>query len=239
MKKRPTLEELNSIMEKTGGWLDLSGTQITSLPDNLTVGGSLYLSGTQITSLPDNLTVGGSLDLRGTQITSLPDNLTVGGSLYLSGTQITNPNAYKRLKNGVYVPGRFLYADGILTHVKRVKKVGTYKFYVGKIEGNNVLYDGKYYAHCRTIKEGIDDLAFKSLKDRGADQYKSVNLDDTVTREQAVAMYRIITGACHAGTENFISNLSEVKDEYTVREIIELTKGHYGSNAFRRFFEGE
>ena len=47
--------------------LDLSGTSITSLPDNLTVGGSLYLSGSSITSLPDNLTVGGNLDLSGSQ----------------------------------------------------------------------------------------------------------------------------------------------------------------------------
>ena len=73
-----------------GGYLYLEGTQITSLPENLTVGGSLDLEGTQITSLPENLTVGGSLDLEGTQITSLPDNLTVGGSLYLRGTQITS-----------------------------------------------------------------------------------------------------------------------------------------------------
>ena len=70
--------------------LDLSDTQITSLPDNLTVGGSLYLRNTQIASLPDNLTVGGLLDLSNTQITSLPDNLTVGGWLYLRGTQITD-----------------------------------------------------------------------------------------------------------------------------------------------------
>ena len=47
-----------------GGWLDLSNTQITSLPDNLTVGGSLDLRNTQITSLPDNLTVGGRLEDR-------------------------------------------------------------------------------------------------------------------------------------------------------------------------------
>ena len=45
-----------------GGDLDLRGTAITSLPDNLTVGGGLYLQGTAITSLPDNLTVGGGLD---------------------------------------------------------------------------------------------------------------------------------------------------------------------------------
>jgi len=71
------------------GSLYLEGTQITSLPDGLTVGGSLDLRGTQITSLPDGLTVGGSLCLEGTQITSLPDGLTVGRSLYLEGTQIT------------------------------------------------------------------------------------------------------------------------------------------------------
>ncbi|WP_447874773.1 hypothetical protein [Serratia fonticola] len=73
-----------------GGYLDLEGTGITSLPDNLTVGGYLDLRGTGITSLPDNLTVGGSLDLEGTGITSLPDNLTVGGSLDLRGTGITS-----------------------------------------------------------------------------------------------------------------------------------------------------
>ncbi|EGT3135887.1 hypothetical protein JDW24_001866, partial [Salmonella enterica subsp. enterica serovar Uganda] len=72
-----------------GGRLDLSGTSITALPDNLTVGGWLDLSGTSITALPDNLTVGGRLDLRGTSITALPDNLTVGGSLDLRGTSIT------------------------------------------------------------------------------------------------------------------------------------------------------
>ena len=68
--------------------LDLRGTQITSLPDNLTVWGSLYIRDTQITSLPDNLTVWGSLDLRDTKITSLPDNLKVWGHLYLRGTNI-------------------------------------------------------------------------------------------------------------------------------------------------------
>jgi hypothetical protein len=45
------------------------------------VGGGLGLRGTQITELPDNLTVGAWLDLRGTQITELPDNLTVRGDI--------------------------------------------------------------------------------------------------------------------------------------------------------------
>lgn len=54
--KKYLKEWLEREMQKNGGWLDFSGTNITSLPDNLTVGGSFYLSGTKITSLPDNLT---------------------------------------------------------------------------------------------------------------------------------------------------------------------------------------
>ena len=74
------------------GSLDLNGTPITALPDNLKVGEDLYLDNTPITSLPDNLTVGEDLYLGGTKITSLPDNLTVSGNLYLRRTQYLDKN---------------------------------------------------------------------------------------------------------------------------------------------------
>ncbi|MFP1868637.1 hypothetical protein [Lonsdalea quercina] len=91
-----------------GGSLDLEGSGITILPDNLSVGGNLYLYGTGITILPDNLSVGGSLDLRGSGITSLPDNLSVGGSLDLYGTGITI------LPDNLSVGGNlYLYGTGI------------------------------------------------------------------------------------------------------------------------------
>jgi hypothetical protein len=52
-------------------------------------------------------------------------------------------------------------------------------------------------------------------------------------------MYRIITGACAAGTQRFVDGLSkdEIKDNYTVSEIIEMTKGQYGHETFKNFFE--
>jgi hypothetical protein len=85
------------------GNLNLEGTPITSLPDNLTkVGGSLILTNTKITELPKNLKVNGDLDLNNTPITSLPDNLTVGGYLNLANTPLTS------LPNGLIVGG-FLY----------------------------------------------------------------------------------------------------------------------------------
>ena len=220
-----------------GGWLDLSDTEITELPDNLTVGGWLDLSDTGITELPDNLTVGGDLDLRYTGITALPDNLTVGGSLYLSGTKITNPTV-KKLCQGDYVPGKYLYADRILTHIKKKRKIGEYTLFVGKIPGHNVVFDGKHYAHCKNFRDGVGDLLFKSAADRGADQYRGISLDDSFAEEELETMYRVITGACQQGTRAFIDGLKERKERYTIRETIELTKGQYGAERFQAFFEG-
>ena len=232
-----TLEELQKRMEKNNGDLVLIGTPITSLPKGLTVGGSLYLSGTQITSLPEGLTVGGWLDLRGTQITSLPEGLTVAGDIAIRGTQITNRTKFKKLQNGDYVPGRYLYVDGILTHVKRKRVLHGYTYYVGKIKGQNVIYDGKNYAHCKSFKSGVEDLAFKAAKDRGAEQYRNMPVDTELTVEEAKTMYRVITGACQVGTNAFVESLGKLKDKYTIAEMIDLTRGQYGSTTFKDFWE--
>ena len=234
--QNPTKEELEAIAAKNGGSLYLNNTQITSLPDNLTVGCYLDLRDTQITSLPDNLTVGGWLYLGNTPITSLPDNLTVGCSLDIRGTQIINKNNYKQLNHGDYVPGKYLYADGILTHIKRKKTIGQYTYYIGKIEGKNVVQKGNIYAHCKTFRDGVKDIEFKAAESRGAEQYKNLTLDSTVTKDEAITMYRIITGACRQGTEMFVRNLKETKSTYTVREIIDITKGQYNSSVFKAFF---
>ena len=181
---------------------------------------------------------GGSLYLRGTQITALPEGLTVGGDLDLENcTQITNKRHYKRLKNGMYDPNKYIYADNIFTLIKRVKKIGKYTYFVGKIKGKDVIFDGKSYAHCRKFHEGVADLEFKNAKDRGGDQYKGLTLESVIKKADAIVMYRVITGACKAGTAHFLDGLAEIKDEYTVREIIELTKGQYGAETFKKFFE--
>ena len=220
MKKEYTLEELNEMMDKSGGHLDLRGTQITALPEGLTVGGSLDLENcTQITALPEGLTVGGYLDLR--------------------GTQITNDDKYHRLREGDFVDGKYIYCDGILTHISRKKMFGQYTYFVGKIKDQNVIYDGEFYAHCKSFEDGVIDLSFKRAKDRGAEQYKDLTPDSVVKYNDAVVMYRIITGACQAGTQRFIDSLAEIKEEYTIREIIELTRGQYGGGTFEVFFKKE
>lgn len=106
-----------------------------------------------------------------------------------------------------------------------------------KEKEENVVSDGKNYAHCRNLKEGIADLNFKAAKERGAERYKAIDKNQKLKTEDAVTMYRIITGACRQGTEDFLSRLEKVKESYTVNEIIKITEGHYGSEIFKKFFE--
>ena len=242
-----------------GGYLDLRGTGITSLPENLTVGGGLDLSGTGITSLPENLTVGGSLYLRGTGITSLPDGLTVGGSLYLEGcTGITDTSKVKKTlsleaqrkiaekkaianrpfiwkwSNRTYikVDDMFTVLDSHHGNVYKVHKIGeTKQMYI--------VTDGEdHFAHGTTLQEAKADLIYK-INDRDMSAYKNMSLDDEMTFEEAIAAYRTITGACSAGTRDYIENRlpKPHKEKYTIREIISLTKGEYKSDMFANFFK--
>jgi len=233
-----TIETLNSMMDQWGN-LYLSGTEITALPDGLTVGGGLDLSGTKITALPDGLTVGGSLYLSGTEITALPDGLTVGGYLYLDGTKIKTEERkkVKKLNEGDFVPGKYLFADGVITHINRKRRVGRYTYYQGKIPGRSVVTDGVYYAHCKSLREGIEDLKYKSLDERDVEQFRGMSMDTELTVEEAMAAYRRITGACRRGTEMFVAGIQNLKKTYTLQECIDLTRGQYGWETFRGFFE--
>jgi hypothetical protein len=70
-------------------------------------------------------------------------------------------------------------------------------------------------------------------------QYADLTPDSEVSYEDAVIMYRVITGACQAGTEDFLSRMSpeQIKDRYKVSEICEITDGQYNSGAFKKYFD--
>ena len=66
-----------------------------------------------------------------------------------------------------------------------------------------------------------------------------MSLDETLSFEDAIAAYRTITGSCAAGTRDYVENRlpKPHKSSYTIREIIQLTKGEYLSDVFAKFFE--
>lgn len=188
----------------------------------------------------DKLYYGGSLDLRGTQITQLPDNLTVGGSLYLRGTQITDTSKVSRNTPTIYTwrNRKYIKADNVFSelvsqkgNVYRIRQIGSAKIGYLVTDGN-----GKW-SHGSTLKEAKDDLIYKS-SNRDKSEYENLSLESEVTFEEAIEMYRVITGACSFGTREFVQNrLKEKKDKYTISEIIQITGKEYGGNTFASFFK--
>jgi hypothetical protein len=112
------LEKLPPDQRVVKGDLDLRGTSITSLPQDLKVSGNLWLTGTPITSLPQGVEVGGTLVLRDTPITSLPQGLKVGGTLDLQGTSITS------LPQGLKVSDNLFLTDTPITSLPQDMEVG-------------------------------------------------------------------------------------------------------------------
>ena len=206
--------------EKIGGYLDLSS--LTSIPEGF------------------NPTVGGSLDLR--SLTSIPEgfNPTVGGSLYLSNGLKFN---YKKLPNGYLLSwqdGKYLLADGIFTEVIRHR--GNV-YHVRKIGQKEIIYlitDGNgRWSHGETLKEAREDLIYK-INDRAKDDYKDLKLTSKLSFEDAITCYRVITGACSFGTKDFVTNrLRKKQKEYTIAQMIEVTKDEYGNKTFSDFFKGK
>ena len=96
------------IKDGSKGDLDLSGTPIKKLPDNLKVSGDLNLYKTPIEKLPDNLQIGDSLDLGGTPIKKLPDNLKVGGYLNLINTPLSKTYSKRDIRDMIEEKGGYV-----------------------------------------------------------------------------------------------------------------------------------
>lgn len=78
--------------------LDLTGSDIERLPDNLVLKGSLRLFGAALTRLPTGLSVGEELDVKGTDIAAFPDDLSVR-TIRMEGTDVSSLGPLRSLKD--------------------------------------------------------------------------------------------------------------------------------------------
>jgi len=131
--------------------------------------------------------------------------------------------------------GEHIIADGILSKVIN-KKGNVYKVINrGDKEESYIVTNGTDFAHGRTIKEAKDDLMYKA-SNRDTSMYKDYTLETILSKEDMIKMYMLITGACSLGTKSFVESHEETKDYYSIEEIIELTKGQFGNEEFKEFF---
>lgn len=183
--------------------------------------------------MPDGLTVGGYLDLRGTGITDTRKvNKIISSEAKRKIAANRNMIVVWEWSNRTYikVDGIFSVVDNHHGNVWRVHKLGNDKM-------TYIVTDGEYhYAHGDTIEEARKDLVYK-ICDRDKSEYENLTLDSELTYSEAIECYRVITGACSAGTRQFCENILTVrKEKYTIKEIIELTRSQYGGETFRKFF---
>ena len=184
----------------------------------------------------------GSLDLEGTGITSLPDGLTVGGSLNLRGTGITITSKVRRdapqMLRWEYKGREFIKVDGIFSQVVAHKGNVWHVRQIGSSEVQYLVTDGQgKWSHGETLQQAKEDLIYK-ISDRNPDKYRELSLESQLTLSEAIECYRVVTGACAAGTKMFVESLGgKVQERYTIAEMIEVTKGQYGHDRFCGFFK--
>ena len=129
--------------------------------------------------------------------------------------------------------------DEVKTIILQRKKNVIKGLFLNNLQPCYVVEKDGVYAHGATLKEAKESLVYK-ITDRDKSDYEDYTLDTEVTYEEAIKMYRVITGACEAGTRNFVENiLTKKKKKYTVKEIIKLTEGQYGNETLKEFMENK
>lgn len=136
-----------------------------------------------------------------------------------------------------FLKAGFLFADNILAKILEKKK-NVYKIQIcGQTKASYCIEVDGVFSHGATIKEAKESLLYK-ISDRDTSKYNNYTLDTVITFEDAIKMYRCITGACEGGTRHFVENvLQNRKKKYTVREVIEETKGQYNNEKLQEFFK--
>lgn len=126
-----------------------------------------------------------------------------------------------------------IIADGILSKIIS-KKGNVYKVVNHKeSEPSYLVKSDDMWAHGQTIEEARDSLRYK-ISIRDTSTYDGLGLESELPLDECIKMYRVVTGACEAGVRDFVES-RELKDKYTIRELLELTKGHFGNEVLRRF----
>ena len=132
-----------------------------------------------------------------------------------------------------------IIADGILSKIIN-QKGDVYKVINhGEMTESFLVKQGEIFSHGGTLKEARESLIYK-LVNKDTSQYEGMSLDTELSLAESIEMYRSITGACSSETRNFVEqNQDKVKDKFTIKELIALTKGRYNNETFRKFFEGD
>ena len=210
---------------------------LTTLPDDVVFnnGGGVYLS--SLTTLPEGVVFnnGGYVDL--SSLTTLPDDVVFnnGGGVYLDSLENqTVKYQGKKIK--------IRYIDGYTMIIKSSKKVNDYiimyaEYFRGAKADKRTCYiaeRGGLYAHGENIQQAMSDCNIKYMQENCdvSDIVEKIKKKGIVTVED----YRLITGACAFGCQQFLKEKGITETEKPLNEVLDLVKDAYGGERFRKLF---
>ena len=208
--------------------------------------GSVYVSENATLTAPALAEVSSSVDVSENATLTAPALAEVSGYVYVSENATLTAPALRTIGHVAYNTTIFGHEvrvhDGIgAVTVSEKSRDGITirccrhaKFEDGGLVGDKmyVASQGEHNAHGDTLEGAMADLAYKTA-DRDVSAYQNMPMDTAKPPYEWATIYRVITGACQTGTEHFIKQQGELKESYTLSEIIDLTRGAYGSERFR------
>ncbi|MEK7557440.1 MAG: hypothetical protein AAB538_05660, partial [Patescibacteria group bacterium] len=210
------------------------------------VGGYLYIYADAKLDAPALTSVGGDLYINTNAKLDAPALTSVGDDLYINANaKLDAPNVKENdptaagkcrsLLLSSFAAAGFSFADGILARIVSQRGPVSKVVICGKTEVSYLVTDGEAWSHGKTLAEARDGLLFKIGK-RDPSEFKWWTLDKVVSKRDAIRAYRTITGACEGGVREWMGQ-RKTPDSLLVKEIISLTRGAYGSDVFKSFFE--
>jgi hypothetical protein len=204
---------------------------------NPTVGGYLWMDSVTKLIKGFNPTVGSNLSMDSVTKLIKGFNPTVGGCLSMDSVTDKDSISFTKI-NGDFIDFKngYISCEGIFMEVDSHRGNVWIGHKVGKKEKIFLVTDGNQkYSHGETLKEAKEDLIFK-VDGRRPDDFKHLNKESVLLMSEAIVAYRVITGACGFGVKDYIKNrLPKEKEEFSMAEVIELTKDEYGGNRFSEF----
>jgi hypothetical protein len=154
-----------------------------------------------------------------------------------TATVIRTPERIERTFNEWLKQG-YVHADGITKKLISQKKIGQNEIFEVEeflsSKSSYVVKRGNTFSHGETVEKAIEGLRYK-LSDRDTSKFKKWKIDEDKPVEDLISAYRAITGACEFGTKQFCES-TKLKKKYSIKDVIEITKGKFGNEKFREFF---
>lgn len=128
--------------------------------------------------------------------------------------------------------------DGVSTIVTSIHKNIAKGFILNKdltLEKCYIAKGQNKFAHGKTIQKAIQSLQEKIFENLDTEEAieefrKKFNNTDKYRGTEFYTWHHILTGSCEMGRNNFVKNHElNLKDEFTVKEFINLCKNDFGS----------